>query len=59
MKANNFMNEEYKANETSSTNILNIKKEVEKSLKNLEFKINSKGSDYLKNAVINELKNSI
>lgn len=59
MKANNFMNKEYKANTTSSTNILNRKKETEKSLRNLGFKMDSKGSDYLKNAVVNELKNSI
>ena len=59
MKANNFMNEEYKEIKTSSTNILNRKKETEKSLRNLGFKMNSKGSFYLKNAIVNELKNSI
>lgn len=57
MKSNNFMNEEYKESKTLSTNILSSK--VEKSLKNLGFKMDSKGSDYLKNAVVNELKNSI
>ena len=53
MKANNFMNEEYKEIKTSSADILHHKKEAEKSLINLGFKMDSKGSDYLKNAVVN------
>ena len=59
MKAKNFMNEEYKANKSTSVDNLNIKKEVEKSLKILGLKTDSKSYYHLKNAIVNELKNSI